>query len=227
MQYIKPIITEYEKHRNAANALPMSNYMKNNFAFLGIKSPDRKVINRAFFKKYGLPEISNLTAIIKKLWQLPEREYQYFAMELMKRCFKKTDDNIIDLLEYMIINKSWWDSIDLIATHLVGVFFQKYNNLVPGKTTEWMNSGNIWLQRTCILFQLKYKKETDFNLLTEFIIPLTNSKEFFIQKAIGWALREYSKTNPQMVLEFVKKHNLAPLSVREALRILKKNDLSK
>ncbi|MCK5077528.1 MAG: DNA alkylation repair protein, partial [Calditrichia bacterium] len=117
--------------------------------------------------------------------------------------------------------KSWWDTVDFIATNLVGPLFEKYSELIIPYTKKWMDSGNIWLQRTSILFQLKYKEKTDFKLIIGFIQQCSSSNEFFIQKAIGWILREYSKTDASTVIEFVKNNKLAPLSEREALKWLK------
>ena len=100
--------------------------------------------------------------------------------------------------------------------------FTNYPELIVPFTEKWMTSGNMWLQRTAILFQLKYKSQTDTELLFKYIIALDGSKEFFINKAIGWALREYSKTNPDIVIKFVTGHKLAPLSKREALKVINK-----
>lgn len=153
---------------------------------------------------------------------IPEREYQYFAITLLERMIKKANFEIVDLLEYLIVNKSWWDSVDGIAVNLAGTFFNNYHDMIDDITYKWMNSGNMWLQRTCILFQLKYKQKTDFELMTKFILQCSGSNEFFIQKAIGWALREYSKTNPDAVIEFIRKNQLKPLSVREGLKRINK-----
>ncbi len=217
VNFIKKIFAE---NADINNAVPMAKYMKNHFEFLGIKSPERKEIGRLVFKQYGLPEKNELKYIITQLWQLPQREYQYFAQEMLKK-IKKADKELIKLFEYMITTKSWWDTVDFIATNLVGPLFEKYSELIIPYTKKWMDSGNIWLQRTSILFQLKYKEKTDFKLIIGFIQQCSSSNEFFIQKAIGWILREYSKTDASTVIEFVKNNKLAPLSEREALKWLK------
>jgi len=125
----------------------------------------------------------------------------------------------------MIVSNAWWDTVDFIAAGTLGRFFRMFPDLVTKLTKEWMVSGNIWLQRSCILFQLKYKKDTDTELLYSFIEKLTSSNEFFIQKSIGWALREYSKVNPPEVLRYTESTELKPLSRREALRIIKKKGI--
>ena len=121
--------------------------------------------------------------------------------------------------EFMIINKSWWDTVDMIASHLVGTHFKRFPGLIPAYTEKWMASGNFWLQRTALLFQLKYKKETDVELMSDLIKRLAGEKEFFIRKAIGWVLREYSKTDPEIVINFVENQQLSNLSRTEALKV--------
>jgi 3-methyladenine DNA glycosylase AlkD len=142
------------------------------------------------------------------------------AVGLLMEYIKKPEKDIIGLLEFMIVNKSWWDTVDGIAGWLVGPLFKKCPELIEPKTTQWMNSGNIWLQRTCLLFQLNYKKSTDTELLFCFIEELSGDTSFWIRKAIGWVLREYSKTNPDAVLKFVNSHQLSSLSRKEALKVI-------
>jgi len=218
--YIVPLSKAFEKNRNEENAYFMKKYMKGQYEYFGIKSPERREIMRDFLKENGLPSVHELNEITMEFWNLPEREYQYVIMDILGKMAKKAEIDRIDLYEYLVENKSWWDTVDYIASNLVGVHFQKYPELIKPYTVKWLDSGNMWLQRTALLFQLKYKKSTDTNLLTEYILSLQGSKEFFINKAIGWILREYSKTNAEWVVEFVKKHQLAPLSHREALKWL-------
>ena len=120
----------------------------------------------------------------------------------------------------MIVNKSWWDTVDYIAVKLVGKHFENFPELIPKHIKTWNSSGNLWLNRTAILFQLQYKKKTDINLLFDIIEKQAGSREFFIQKAIGWVLREYSKTDENAVRKFVMQTNLSSLSKREALKWL-------
>ena len=125
------------------------------------------------------------------------------------------------LYEELITTKSWWDTVDGLAANQVGEHFQRYPELRGKCTKRWMASGNIWLQRTCLIFQLRYKKQTDFELMKSFIIPLAGSKEFFIRKAIGWALRQYSKFEPARVIDFVESQPMSHLSKKEALKLIK------
>ena len=199
--------------------------MKGQFEYYGIKSPVRKEIAKEFLKSNGYPASEELESIVKEAWSLPQREVQYFTMDMLGKLAKKGPYDRIELYEYLITHKSWWDTVDYIASNLVGVHFQKYPEQILPRTDLWMKSGNMWLQRTAILFQLKYKKDTDLNLLSEYIHQLRGSKEFFINKAIGWMLREYSKTDTDWVIKFVNNNELAPLSRREALKWLERKNI--
>ena len=221
--YLKKLEELYVRHADPVRAVPMKKYMKDKFEYFGISSPDRKVIYREFFKSEGLPRINELDGIVKLLWKKPQREYQYFAMILLQKMEKKFDLGILQLYEYAITEKSWWDTVDFIASNLAGPLLERNRDEIPVITGKWMDSGNMWLQRTALLFQLKYKKETDKELLFSLCEKLSDRKEFFIRKAIGWALREYSKTSPGMVSEFIFNTKLSPLSVKEGMRIILKS----
>jgi len=199
----------------------MAKYMKNRFPYLGIKTPKRKELLKDFYKENGLPEMEELKQITLDLWELPEREFQYVAIGLLRNFTKKWDEDFIDLFEQLIITKSWWDSVDGLASWMVGEHFIRFPDIRDKYIDRWMKSGNIWLQRTCLLFQLGYKEKTDEMLMDSIIMALNGSNEFFINKAIGWILREYSKTDAQAVINFVENNELAPLSNREALKWLK------
>ena len=222
--YLLPLKKAFEKNADPEYSFGMKKYMRNKFDYYGIKSELRKKLSKNFLKTYGLPDKDSFVKIIKDLWNLPQREYQYFALELLEKMRKKIKKEHIEVIEYLIIEKSWWDSVDGLAANVVGKFFSKYPELINDYTEKWMTSGNIWLQRTCLLFQLKYKNNTDLDLLFKFINRLSGSKEFFIQKAIGWVLREYSKTNPKIVIDFVENNTLANLSKREALKVIKRKN---
>jgi 3-methyladenine DNA glycosylase AlkD len=161
-----------------------------------------------------------LVIVVKELWNMPEREYQYFGQELIGFHKKAWSKKIIRLIEYCILHKSWWDTVDALNTEGTGPYFMKYPEETLTITGRWNASDNIWLNRSSLLFQKSYKKHLDTKLLSEYIIRLSGSREFFIQKAIGWMLREYGKTNPAWVIEFTRKNMIAPLSKREALKNL-------
>lgn len=221
--YYKIIITHFEEMASPTDAMAMAQYMRNQYAFFGIRAPINKAIQKIIFTEYGLPTVEQLPDLLDLLWADEHREIQLFGLDLMKKLIKKVDKSFIDVLEKLIITKSWWDTVDMLAANLTASLVKQFPELSPEYPDKWMDSGNIWLQRTAIIYQLKYKEETDIELLLSYILRLKDSKEFFIQKAAGWALREYSKTDWQLVLGFIEEHELAPLTKREGLKWMKKN----
>jgi len=215
--YIQPIAKQFLQNAHAENAAGAKAYMRNQFEYFGIKAATRQSISKDYMKA-ELPAFTELEIIVKELWQLPEREYQYFAIDLIAVMKKHWTTDTVVLIEFVLINKSWWDTVDHAASDLTGPYFKLFPQQINKITGNWNRSANFWLQRSSIMFQKKYKKETDTVLLHKYILRHTHSKEFFIQKAIGWALREYSKTDPIWVKKFVKQNKLAPLSKREALK---------
>jgi len=217
-QVVLTLTRKFEERADPARAIHLKAYMRDQFEFYGLSSPERSVIFREIFaaaKSFSQPEI---VEIIEETWSLPQREYQYFGMELADRHIKKMNHHFFEQIELMITRKSWWDTVDMIAAHLAGTLFLQFPDMIPECTGKWMNSGNIWLQRSALLFQLKYKSKTNPDLLFRLIQQLSVHPDFFIRKAIGWALREYSKTNPEAVMDFVDIHQLSPLSKKEALK---------
>ena len=218
--YVTSLKTLFEQHANLANARPMKKYMRDQFEYLGIKSPQFKVLMKEFISQNGLPPLDQLDEILRELWSLPQREFQYVATSLLSRSEKQIPANFIKTIEYMLTNKSWWDTVDSIAGGAVGVHFRRFPAVREKYLAKWRASENFWLRRTTILFQLNYKQETDFDLLCEIICENLNSREFFINKAIGWALRQYARVDPRAVKKFVKSTPLHPLSAREAMKHL-------
>lgn len=219
--FINTLIIEFEKHINTKVASEQKAYMRNQFEYYGLKAAERREIQKPFFIKQYLPNKSELNTIVKSLWEKPQRDYQYFSQELAFKYVKHLELKDIKLFEYMITHKSWWDTVDFISVKLMGAYFKTFPEQKVKYVKKWLKSDNIWLQRSALLFQLKYKKDLDTELLSSTINTLLGSKEFFINKAIGWVLREYSKTNPKWVLKFVNNTDLNTLSKREALRLIK------
>src|SRR5574343_121773 len=199
----------------------MKAYMLNQFDFYGIKTPERDKIVKAYIKANPLKTIEEVNGIARKMWAFKEREWQYAAIDVFRYHHPLWEEQVIDLIESCLTTKSWWDTVDGIGSDWIPVYFSSYANQIIPVTERWNQSDNIWLQRSSILFQRSYKKNTNTHLLAKYILQHQLSKEFFIQKAIGWALREYSKTNPAWVKSFVESHDLAPLSKREALKKMK------
>lgn len=220
--YVDRISSKLAKLADPESAVKMSNYMQKKFDFFGIKAQPRRKAVGEFFEKEQRPAYNNIELVIKKMWSLPEREYQYVGTELLIKYQQQYQLDIIDLFEFMLLNKSWWDTVDVIAKKLIGSYFKIFPAQIKPFTDRWLASDNIWLQRTCLLFQLAYKEKTDQALLFNLCCSLQTSQEFFIQKGMGWALREYSKTNPSAVEKFIKVTKLPTLTIRESLKIIKK-----
>lgn len=214
------IIDRFEANRNEELAGPMQAYMKDNFPFLGIKSPLRKQLLKEHFAAHTLPEPRQLFDEVWNLYRLPEREYQYAAIALLDKMKKHLTPNDFPALLQLIETKSWWDSVDAIAPKSVGHIVKMDREYGEKVMQKWALSDNMWTNRSAILHQLKFKQETNTDLLVEMINQHSRSNEFFIQKAIGWVLREYAKTNSDWVKSFVEEHPLKPLSKREALKHL-------
>lgn len=216
--HIANLIETFENNRNPDNAFHMEKYMRNQFPFIGLKAAERRKLARPFMKlKFHEHDVDKT---IRQLWELPEREYQLVAVDYLVKNKKHLEAHHIELIEYLITTKSWWDTVDAIASHLVGELFAKFPHLLENIGDNWLRSENIWLQRSMILFQLKYKEKTNDALLYSIIQQLKPIDEFFIQKAIGWALREYSKTNPTSVRNFIEKEELSNLAVREGSKYI-------
>ncbi len=218
-EFIYTLKKLFIKNSNPIIAKKQKAYLRNKFEFYGIKAKVRREILKKTLNIYNAKYHPELLA--KQLWQKKEREYHYCAQEiiLIKKNYKTND---VNLFEYMITNKSWWDTIDFIAPKILGEYFKLYPNQIDKKINQWIFSDDIWLQRSCLIFQLKYKKKLNTKLLTYIIKNLLNTDEFFIKKSIGWILREYSKTNSLWVEKFVHKTKLKSLSKREALKFINK-----
>ncbi|WP_294681832.1 DNA alkylation repair protein [uncultured Gemella sp.] len=213
------LITELEEKRNELLAVSMERYMQDKFRFLGVRGATRTEI----YKKY-FPEARKSKAIdwdfIENCWNKEEREFQYvvvYYLKAMQRFFKRED---ISRLKYLIVTKSWWDTVDLLAK-VVGslvIRIEGYEQIM----LEWSKDSNIWLKRVAILYQLSLKDKVDKQILDKILVNNLGDNEFFINKAIGWALRDYSKFDPEWVREFIKKNrdNMANLSIREASKYI-------
>jgi len=158
---------------------------------------------------------------IQLLWDDPHRECQYIATDLMGSIKKKLGLDWIDFLEQLILSKSWWDTVDFLAPNLIGNIFARNVEIGYTYTDRWIESDNFWLQRSALIYQLRYKDKVDFERLTRYILRRKNSDEFFVQKAAGWALRQYSKFDSEAVREFLSENgDLARLTTREGSKYL-------
>jgi len=219
MNFISSLEAAFQENSNAENAFAMAKYMRNHFSFFGIKTEERRQIFKEVWKENKQEVDQNPREIALELYSKPERELQYCAIEILmkqlKGNYKKED---IKLIEKLISTNSWWDSVDTIAKNILGEYLLEYPLETDKVIARFSNSENMWLNRSAILFQLGYKQKTNFERLKSECKKHENSNEFFIQKAIGWALREYAKTNPEAVKNFVDTSNLKNLSKKEALK---------
>ncbi|MGO2199610.1 MAG: DNA alkylation repair protein [Pseudolactococcus laudensis] len=216
------IIETFLTHENPENASGLKRYMKNHFEFLGIKTPERRALSKDFLRekaKEGCVDWS----LVDKLWAQDYREFQYLAGDYLKKVQKWLTLADLDKLYALAIQKSWWDSIDFLDEH-VGSIVRRF---AQAKATMlvWSQDDNFWIRRLAIDHQLGFKLETDADLLATIIKNNLGSDEFFINKAIGWSLREYSKVAPDWVREFIAKHDadLSNLSIREGLKVLNRS----
>lgn len=213
---LQELLEAMDFNRDAEKAGAMAAYMKNRFVYLGIAQPLRKELSKPFLKESKQLTMDAVLKMAKQLWLLPEREYQYIAMELLYANRKKWNAESGNYFLQLVTDKSWWDTVDFIASKLVGTWIEKEKN--PAVMQQWVKSDNIWQNRTALIFQLNYKDRTDAAFLFAAIRALQHKKEFFVQKAIGWSLRQYHRTAPEKVEEFVEKAGLSGLARREALK---------
>lgn len=220
--YIKQIKTIFEQNIDKERVYFAEKYMRFQFKSFGLTTSIRRDLSKKYIKNHGLPKDDEFIETIKQLWADEYRDMQYFAMFLLEKYINKADKNFIEFIEYLIENKSWWDSIDFLAPTLVRKHFDRFPDLIPIYTEKWINSENFWFQRSAILFQLNKKQDTDIELLFKLILKRKDSKEFFVQKAMGWSLRQYAKIEPVVVLDFVNKNtDLPTLTKREAVKNIK------
>lgn len=204
---------------NEDNSSQMKAYMREQFEFFGIKTKERRALLKEVYAEHKPDVDSNIRTIVFELYEQPQRELHHCGIELFQKILKKKYlESDIALIEKLITNNSWWDSVDFIAKQILGEYLLQFPETTKTVISKFSNSNHMWLQRCSIIFQLGYKKQTNEALLFQQCLAHKHSEEFFIQKAIGWALREYGKTNPQSVLNFVNSADLKPLSTKEAIR---------
>tara|TARA_B100001250_G_C19651370_1_gene722823 strand:- start:98 stop:778 length:681 start_codon:yes stop_codon:yes gene_type:complete len=221
-ELIQALDEGFTKKSNIKIAKSQKAYMRHQFDFYGLSAQQRREIQNPLFEQYFIKSKDNLEELMQALWKKKERDYQYCGQELILKYTPKWKAEYINLFEFMITHKSWWDTIDFIAPKIIAQYFTLYPKKIDYQIEKWMMLNNIWLQRSCLIFQLKHKEKLNTKLLQKIIKPLLGSKEFFINKAIGWILREYSKTNQAWVINFVEKTELHNLTRREALKFIKK-----
>ena len=213
----------FSAHANHAHSQSMARYMRGQFAFFGIKTPTRRALSQPFLHELTALNKQRVYALIKALWEQPERECHYLALDLyLKVMNKMLSQGDMPFIEHLILTHSWWDTVDVIAPKIIPVYFDQVPKERDQRVEEWSTSGNIWLQRSALLFQLKLKEQVELAYMFQTILNLSNTKEFFLNKAIGWLLREHSKHRPVEIRDFIDqhRHKLDKLSIREGMRHL-------
>ena len=211
----------YAGAADAERAPAMRAYMRDQFEFLGIPSPRRLPLDRQVLAGLDRPDEADLRDLALACWRKPEREYQYFACGWLRRHVRRATPDLLPTLRHLIATKSWWDTVDTLASDTVGALVRE-NPALVSTMDGWVREDGIWVARTAILHQLTYKQGTDSDRLFRYCLARAGHRDFFIRKAIGWALRQYSGSDPEAVRGFLARYGdqLSPLSVREASKHL-------
>ena len=219
-QLISNLRKELAKHADPEVKEGAAAYMRNQFEFLGVKTPLRRELSKDLFTQSKDLSERELVALCKDLWAQPEREFQYVACDLLAKNAKRLSPTYVRRdAPWFLKNKSWWDSVDSIRKSIEVVV--SANPELKSEMEKWIVSNSIWVVRSALIHQLTLGSKTDAKLLFKFCEIQAQETEFFIAKAVGWALRSYSYVDSNAVKKFVKAHpELTPLAKREGLKAL-------
>lgn len=213
---------QFAQHADPERAAQKQAYMKSTMPFWGLVKPAIKTIAQPIITAYKPATNEEYRSAVDHLFANATHREEWYAAILYARAHKKyiSADNC-DLFISIVLKTQWWDIVDETAVHLVGKSLCAHPHLAS-RLKNWIHHENMWVRRTALLTQLQYKKDTDFQLLAQLITCVHHEKEFFIRKAIGWVLREYSKTNPKAVADFISLHKntLSQLSIREGSKYI-------
>lgn len=229
------IIGEFRQHKNEENAEKQAAYLRHQFEFIGLKTPERRLLAKDFLKEKKADKQIDWELVFE-FWNLPEREFQYLALDYLHQMKKWLIFDDMEKIKKLTVSKSWWDTVDALdelvghllltgrkqATENDSTAYEQVKTLVK----EWAQAENFWVRRIAIDCQLSFKNQTDLELLSynieKNLLGSSFADEFFIMKAIGWALRDLAKTNSAWVLKFIEEHEnkMAKLSIREASKHL-------
>ena len=216
---VRALQTAYTPHRDPARAPAMAAYMRDQFPFLGLAAPEQRRLARVALAGLPVPNEADVRSVAAQLWRLPEREYQYAGCDYVTAHVDCCGPTFLQPLERLITTKSWWDTVDVLCRHGAGaiVLADRTQRVVMDR---WIESNDLWLARSAILHQERWKAETEADVLFDYCLRRAADTDFFIRKAIGWALRSYAHVDTIAVLDFLDEHGgeLSPLSRREALK---------
>ncbi|MFD8500582.1 DNA alkylation repair protein [Amycolatopsis sp. NPDC059657] len=202
----------------------MRAYMRSEMDFLGVQKPARRELTREIFRAHPLPDRESFTEAVLTLWRDAKyREERYVALDLTgDRAYARwLDSESLELYDELIVTGAWWDYVDEIAVRRVGPILRAEPEVLKPRLRDWAADADLWRRRTAVICQIGSKDATDTSLLSKTIELNVADKDFFLRKGIGWALREYAKTDPGWVRQFVTTHpGLSSLSQREALKHL-------
>ncbi|GIM96890.1 DNA alkylation repair protein [Paractinoplanes toevensis] len=212
---------DFAAERDPVRAAAMAAYMRDQFSFAGLPAPALRAIERSAFRGLPRPSGEDLREFGLACWARPEREFQYAACDYLRKHVAAAGPEFLPVARELLVTKSWWDTVDPLATRFVGDLV-RLHPLLAGVMDAWSADDNMWLVRTAILHQLHYGTETDTERLFGYCERQATHPDFFVRKAIGWALRHYARTDPAAVRAFVDTHRdrLSPLSIREATKHL-------
>ena len=224
-QLVDFVQKKFNEKKDLDRAVLMAAYMKSQSPFYGVQKKGREEIFREVKKLFIPQDQTEYEEGVASLWGLSHREEKYMAISFARRYEKFITISALPLYERMIREGAWWDYVDDISANLVGFVYKKERIQVKPLMDKWIVDEHLWIRRSAILCQLRHKEKTNSEQLFDYCLQASQEKDFFIRKAIGWALREYSKSAPEKVLSFIEEYRtqLSKLSVREGLKHLKRS----
>ena len=200
----------------------MAAYMKTAMPFYGVPKPARAEIFREFKRHFDISNRKEYERAVTSFWRLAHREEKYFALDVARSWSDFIVPDSMRLYRRLIEEGAWWDTVDEVAAHLVGTVLLHHREQIAPMMDRWIESPDMWIRRAAIISQLRHKDQTDHLRLFRYSLAQGAEKDFFIRKAIGWALRQYAYTAPGRVREFItrNRNRLSPLTYREASRVL-------
>ncbi|WP_139689469.1 DNA alkylation repair protein [Streptococcus oralis] len=213
------LLVELEAAKYPHKAGPMEAYMRHQFSFLGVAAPERNALYKKYFPSAKKTKVINWD-FVDTCWEKDAREYQYVGANYLKAMQSYLTKDDLPKLELLVVTKSWWDTVDILDRVVGSLVYGKPE--LEERILQWSLSDNIWLRRVAIDNQLLRKEKTNVQLMEKILLNNLDQTEFFITKAIGWALRDYSKISPEWVARFIEKNRkrMAELSIKEASKYL-------